>query len=189
MPTNLSPAAGVRAKPPGSPPHALLATALVLLLSGCAAYQWGTASLYPPHIRTVYVEIFGSEGFRRNLGEQLTEAVMKEIDLKTPYKISNSPDADSRLTGRIVSATKRVLVESPTDEPREVQFALVVEVTWIDREGTVLRQGPIYLQDATTTLTGTGVLLPEVGSSVATAQQDAIREAAVQIVGMMEAPW
>ena len=61
-----------------------MAVAMVGLavLAGCASYRVGNASLYPPHIRTVYVPVFESASYRRNLGERLTEAVMKEIEAK-----------------------------------------------------------------------------------------------------------
>ena len=78
--------------------------ALLLLLgwlSGCAGYQIGNQSLYPPDIHTVYVPMFESKSFRRDLGERLTEAVAKEIELKTPFKVVNDPNADSVLTGRL----------------------------------------------------------------------------------------
>ena len=73
---------------------------------GCAGYRFGAASLYPPDIQTVYVPVFESNSFRRNLGEWLTEAVCKEIELKTPYKVVGTPNADSVLTGKITSDTK-----------------------------------------------------------------------------------
>lgn len=159
-------------------------------LTGCAAYHFGAHSLYPAHIRTVYVEIFDSNSFRSNLGEQLTEAVMKQIEMKTPYKVVDTPDADSRLTGRIVRDNKKVRIESPTDEPREVEYSLVVQATWTDREGSIIRRGaPVALDEATATVTGTGSCMPEMGSSLATAQQSAIDSAAEQIVSLMEAPW
>ena len=60
-----------------------------------------------------------SSSFRRNLGERLTEAVQKEIELKTPYKVTGDPSADSELRGRIVGEGKRVVIESRTGEPRE----------------------------------------------------------------------
>ena len=122
---------------------------LVLLagLAGCAGYQIGTRSLYPAHIQTVYVPIFESSSFRRNLGERLTEAVIKEVELKTPYKVTGSPDADSVLAGRIVGEGKRLIVESRNGEPREVQANLQVEVSWNDRRGNVIRRAdPIPLR-------------------------------------------
>ena len=86
---------------------------------GCAAYRFGAASLYPPDIQTVYVPVFESNSFRRNLSEWLTEAVCKEIELKTPYKVVGTPQADSVLTGKLTSDTKRVIVEDQYDMPRE----------------------------------------------------------------------
>jgi len=166
--------------------------ALLLLasaLSGCAGYQIGAAALYPPDIRTVYVPMFESNSFRRHLGERLTEAVMKEIERNTPFKVVGTPNADSVLTGRIISETKGLVVESPTDEPRLVEVNLAVEVTWVDRSGDVLRQGVIPLPPAVATVSQPAKFAPEVGSSVATAHQDAIQTLAEQIRGLMESPW
>ena len=168
----------------------LLALAQVLLAGGCAGYQIGSQSLYPGDIRTVYVQMFGSSSFRRNLGERLTEAVAKEIELKTPYKVVGTPDADSLLTGRITGDTKRVLVEDRYDDPRELQVNLQVEVSWIDRRGGELRPpGSVAVPSSAAIVNGTAALVPEVGQSVATAQQQAIQRAAEQIVAMMESPW
>ena len=45
----------------------------LLSASGCATpYQIGNRSLYPQDVHTVYVPIFESDSFRRNLGERLT---------------------------------------------------------------------------------------------------------------------
>ena len=65
----------------------ILHFAMLLLLSGCVGYQVGTGSLYAPDVATVYVPMIESDSYRRDLGERLTEAVVKEIELKTPYKV------------------------------------------------------------------------------------------------------
>jgi len=164
--------------------------AMLLLLVGCAGYQLGNRTLYPCNIRTVYVPIFDSVSFRRNLGEWLTEAVQKEIELKTPYKVVGDPNADSVLTGRIVGEGKHLLVNSTTGDPREVQVDLRVQVSWVDRRGNVIRQPePIPLPSEITDVEGTGDIVAEVGQSTATAQQQAIVRVAQQIVGLMESPW
>ncbi len=166
---------------------------LVLLLSclaGCAGYQIGNRTLYPMHIRTVYVPIFESISFRRNLGERLTEAVMKEIELKTPYRVTGSPDADSTLFGRITGETKRQLFAARSGDPRELQVNLHVQVAWVDHRGDVIRSAePIPLPSEFTAVNGTANLVPEVGQSVATSHQQAIHRVAEQIVALMEAPW
>jgi hypothetical protein len=160
------------------------------ILTGCAGYQIGNQTLYPGHIRTVYVPMFESSSFRRNLGERLTEAVMKEIELKTPYKVVGTPDADSVLSGWIAGEKKRVVVENRYDDPREVEVELRVEVSWIDRRGSALRPGrSIALPPPPTEVNGGANVVPEVGQSIATAQEQAIHRAAEQIVAMMERPW
>ena len=98
----------------------LLATALA---ADCESYQVGNQSLYPAEIHTVYVPMFESVSFRRNLAERLTEAVMKEIESKTPLKVVSDPNADSILTGRIVEEGKDVLIGSLVGDPRELQVA------------------------------------------------------------------
>ena len=77
------------------------------LFSGCIGYQVGTGSLYAPDVATVYVPMIESDSYRRDLGERLTEAVVKEIELKTPYKVVNTPNADSILSARLISDTRQ----------------------------------------------------------------------------------
>jgi hypothetical protein len=159
-------------------------------LSGCAGYQIGNQSLYPPDIHTVYVPVFASKSFRRDLGERLTEAVAKEIELKTPFKVVGDPNADSVLTGRIVDERKSILVPDLTGDARELQVGMKVEVSWCDRKGRMLRDvKTIPLPEEMTTVEGTANVVPEVGQSIATAQQEAICRMAQQIVGLMEKPW
>ncbi len=168
------------------------APALLLLLSlpGCAGYQIGNQSLYPLEIRTVYVPMFESNSFRRGLGERLTEAVVKEIEAKTPYKVVSDPNADSVLSGRIVGENKKVLVPSLTGDAREVQVNLRVEVSWLDRKGGPLRPtDSLPCPAEIASVSGSGNVVPEVGQSIATAQQQAICRLAEQIVGLMEKPW
>lgn len=159
-------------------------------LSGCAGYQIGNRSLYPPDIHTVYVPMFESISFRRDLGERLTEAVVKEIEARTPYKVVADPNADSVLTGRIVYESKHVTVPDLTGDARESQINMRVEVSWVDCKGQMLREtASVPLPAEIADVTGTGNLVPEVGQSVATAQQEAIGRIAQQIVGLMEIPW
>ena len=168
----------------------LVLAGMLLCALGCAGYRTGAASLYPPDIQTVYVPIFESDSFRRTLGERLTEAVMKEIELKTPYKVVGSPQADSVLTGRIVNDTKRVIVEDPRDQPRNVEVSLVVQVSWTDRKGAMICDGgTVALPPSVVQIAQTGTLVPEFGQSVVTSQQQAIDRLAQQIVALMEAPW
>ncbi|HEY6562999.1 MAG TPA: hypothetical protein VIY86_00755, partial [Pirellulaceae bacterium] len=59
-----------------------------LATCGCAGYYLGSPTLYRPDIATIQIPIFESDSYRRFLGERLTEAVVKQVELKTPYKVT-----------------------------------------------------------------------------------------------------
>lgn len=172
-------------------PLALPLLAVLVALGGCAGYQIGNQSLYPSHIHTVYVPIFESVTLRRNLGERLTEAVVKQIEQTTPFKVvGNAESADSILKGRIVSDNKRVMSPAPLGYSRLLEVNLNVKVTWTDRSGSVLRDSPgIPVDPAAVEVQASSSLIPEVGQSLATAQQKALQRMAIQIVSLMETPW
>jgi len=165
----------------------------VITCGGCAGYRFGNNTLYAPNVRTVYVPIIQSDSFRTtpsiDIGERLTEAVCKEIEKRTPFKVVGDPAADSVLTARIVADTKRMVVESPTDQSRMVEMNFQVLVTWADRGGAVLASGGVPLPAASVDVGQASMLVPEFGRSVASTQQEMIIKMAQQIVGLMEEPW
>ena len=168
----------------------LVPLATVPAVAGCAGYQVGTHTLYQSDIHTVYVPVFESDSFRRNLGERLTEAVVKEIEFKTPYKVVGRAGADSVLVGKITRDRKDVVVENANDESRELSVSLAVQISWHTGQGETLRQAqtipvPAPLVDVAQSTN----LVPEVGQSTATAHQKAIERLAEQIVAMMEQQW
>ena len=166
----------------------------LLAASGCAGYRFGNNTLYAPNVRTIYVPMVQSDSFRTtpavDIGERLTEAVCKEIEKRTPFKVvGDSAGADSVLTGRVVADTKRMVVESPTDQSRMVEMNYQALITWADRGGAVIASGEVPLPAATVDVGQAAALVPEYGRSVASTQQEAIVKLAQQIVGLMEEPW
>ena len=174
-------------------PAWLVLAVVAVLGGGCAGYRFGNNTLYAPNVRTVYVPIIQSDSFRTtpniDIGERLTEAVCKEIEKRTPFKVVGDPAADSVLTARIVADTKRMVVESPTDQSRMVEMNFQVLVTWADRGGAVLASGGVPLTAASVDVGQAAMLVPEYGRSVASTQQEMIIKMAQQIVGLMEEPW
>jgi hypothetical protein len=163
---------------------------LHLLATGCAGYRVGAGSLYAPDVTTVYVPMIDSDSYRRDLGERLTEAVCKEIELKTPYKVVGTPDADSILYARLISDTRRTLGENAFDDPRVSEVELRAEVNWTNRRRVPIVPAQIVVVDPELVLINqTSPLIPEAGQSVASQQQQAIERLAQQIVATMEAPW
>lgn len=162
----------------------------LVFLSGCAGYQVGNQTLFPQEVHSVYVPVFKSNSFRRNLGERLTEAVVKEIEKSTPYKVVDEANADTTLLGAIVQETKTVLVPDLSGDAREVQTSISVQVSWVDKKNVKIRDDNcIPLPEEIADVSGSSNLVPEMGQTVATAQQEAISRIAKQIVGLMEKPW
>jgi hypothetical protein len=160
---------------------------LLSALCSCSSYRAGNQTLFRTDIRTVYVPVFQSDSYRRNLGEWLTEAVIKELETRSPYKVVHTSDADSVLYGRIVSDSKSVFGEDLNDVPRDVQFDMAVDVRWVDRSGNAVLRSAVIPIDLS--VSSAAHLIPEGGQSIATAEQRVIRSLARQIVGQMEAGW
>lgn len=176
---------------PGSPRPAIAAVLVLLampvLLTGCG---YAVGSAVDPHIRTVAVPTFESGAFRRGVEQQLTEAVQREIRLRTPFRLAHAGDADTRLRGKVVSVGKRVLGLGPSDDPRQVEFEIAVEVVWEDlRDGRVLASRHVPISPDAVNLMTSGRSSLDVGQSARSAEYDAVRELARQIVDLMETPW
>ena len=130
------------------------------------------------------------EDFRRGPEFQLTEAVQKQIQQRTPFRLAKDEAADTKLTMKIKSIRKTVLGTTAQNDARELQVQYAVEVTWEDlRTGRILAQNKVSIEPEVTRLFASGEFAPELGQSLATGTQEAINKMARQIVDMMEAPW
>ncbi len=159
-------------------------------LTGCASYFVGCPTLYRPDLHTVHVPVFESNSFRPFLGERLTEAVVKQLELKTPYRVGPCVGADSTLSGRILQDSKYVIAENINDEPRSLEFQILVEVTWRDRNGQLLMGPEVFaLPGGLVELGQATNFVPESGQSLGTSQLENIDKLAEQIVSRMEIPW
>jgi hypothetical protein len=167
----------------------MIAVLSLVALSGCASYRYGQSSLYASDVRTVYVPMIEAESFRRNLGERLTEALCKDIETNTPYKVVNDPNADSTMYVRLVNDTKRTLIVKLPGDVRDTEVNFQIQVNWVSRTGTVLSQQTIPLPQELVDVGQTADLIPEYGRSMATTQQEIINRLANRITGMMEAAW
>ena len=163
-------------------------TAFLLFVTAGCGYVFGPSNMHG--VRTIHVPIFKSESFRRNLDYLLTEAVQNEIKTRTGYRLADAASADTVLEGRIVDARKNPLSETRFDDPREIQLMLGAQVSWIDRRsGRILQQHVFPIGQELAQHSSQASFAPEVGHSLATAQQDAVKRLAAQIVDLTEMPW
>jgi hypothetical protein len=179
---------------------ALLVTAALVCIAGCGSmstrgrqarpdeggfFGW---HFYAPfdtsEVKTVFVS-FKTQTFRRDLEKQLTEAVLKEINLRTPFKVVGNPkDADSILKGMIIFGDKNLVVEAPTNLPRELNATMTVQVNWTRNPPNEIEKTRLP-----TVVTETINFVPEVGETTLSAYNHVIQSLAKQIVDMMEKPW
>lgn len=166
----------------------LLTLAAGPLLNGCG-YVVGNG--FARDIRTVHVPMFTSDSFRRNASERLTEAVHKQIEQRTPYRLVTAGDqADTRLIGHITSVRKDLLLEDKFDDVREAQLSYQVELRWENlRTGQLIATRNVPLTQGFASLSSEATLIPEIGQSMATAEQAAVDEMARDIVNLLEVPW
>jgi hypothetical protein len=177
---------------PPAPLRVWIFPCLLLLwtVSGCAAYRFGAASMFPPGIRTVHVPVVRNDTFRHDLGVRLSEALVKEIERRTPYKVTGDPNADSTLVCRVTNETKRVLTETINDDPRALDAAITVRASWTSRGGELLMQNSLVpTHDLAIAFSQDARFVPEAGQSVDTATQSAIEDLAERIVSQMEMRW
>lgn len=169
---------------------ATLIGSLICGVIGCAGYRFGSSNLFRPDVRTVHVPVFESDSFRKYLGERLTEAIVKQIELTSHYKVVSAAEADSVLSGAIVTETKRVIAEERNDNPRDIDVNMEVQLRWVNRQGDLIRSGwNIPLPAEFLQVGQSANFVPEAGQSITTAQQEAIEGLAAGIVSQMEMPW
>ncbi|MFH1369972.1 MAG: LptE family protein [Planctomycetota bacterium] len=107
-----------------------LLTSVICFLAGCEGYS--NASLYPEGIRTVYVEMFDNQSFRRGIEYELTDALAKRIEAQMPYKIVTSRNrADTVISGQIVQANESILsTERQIGRALEKNVELHATISW-----------------------------------------------------------
>ena len=134
-------------------------------------------------LTTVHVEMFRTHDFRRDLEFRLTEAVVKRIEMDTPYRIATRKNADSVLTGEVVEVREATLgIDSRTDLPIETATSFVVSFRWLD-----LRSGKIMAQRKQLPYTTT--YIRPVGESFFDSAVRGLDGLAERIVECMESEW
>ena len=103
---------------------------------GCASDAssgYAGGALYSKKYRTVAVPIFKNSSSDRAISFQLADALVKEFESTTPYKVTGEGTADTVLRGTISSVQLRMLSQSiATGLTEEMAIEATVEYEWID---------------------------------------------------------
>ncbi len=159
---------------------ALAGVASMSQLIGCS---YSTSRPFSTDIQTIHVDMFHSKEFRRELEFRLTEAIVKRIELDTPYRIAHKATADAVLTGEVLSVQNRTFGDDfDRDLPREIGSTITVKFRLQDmRTGEILVERPRFTFQTS--------YIPPVGESFTMGMVRGLDGMAEQIVESMESNW
>ncbi len=159
----------------------LLFSGFVLLCSGGCGYT--TERPFPTHVQSVFVEMFQTRDFRKDLEFKLTEALAKRVEMDTDYRLAPRERADTVLSGEIIEIRQNTLGDGfRTGMPREMAVTFVLSFRWKDqRSGKILAER--QLSAYTTTY------IPPVGESFFDGAVRGLEGVAEQVVEALETTW
>ena len=121
----------------------LLLTGPLLLLTACGYHAVGTASHLSPNIRTLAVPVFTTRAQAFHTEFAFTQAVIRELNTRTRYRILNSDakDADATLRGVILTESASPLTyDSTSGQTSSYLITITARVTLTSHDGRVLYQ-------------------------------------------------
>ncbi len=117
-------------------------------MTSCGYHEVGHANALPPTIRTIAIPAFASHTQTFRIEQLLTDAVIREFDARTQFKVIHDThqDADAVLKGTVLSATAAPLAyDAQTGRAVSALITVSVQVTLTDSKGKVVFQNPAYL--------------------------------------------
>ena len=157
-----------------------LVTLSLIGMTGCG---YTTTRPFRTDIQTIHVEMFHSKEFRRELEFRLTEAIVKRIEMDTPYRVAPQRTADALLTGEIMAVENRTFGDDfDLDLPREIGSTVAIRFRLQDmRSGEILVDRPRFVYQTS--------YIPPVGETFSDGMTRALDGMAEQIVETMESSW
>ncbi len=171
--------------PPPGPRIAVRTLALGLACLILTACGYSNQGLYPSAYRSVAVPIWENRTFHRGMEDDLTEALIKQLEQRTPYKRVASGAADTSLTGSIINVDQKQLSRTSTGSiPQELELIVTVDFEWRD-----LRTGEVIKARRGFTAAGRYRPARPVGEPIDYARREAVNELAEQIVSTLRDDW
>lgn len=157
-----------------------LVTLPLIGMTGCG---YTTTRPFRTDIQTIHVEMLHSKEFRRELEFRLTEAIVKRIEMDTPYRIAPQRTADAILTGEILAVENRTFGDDfDLDLPREIGSTVAIRFRVQNmRSGEILVERPRFVYQTS--------YIPPVGETFNDGMTRALDGMAEQIVEAMESSW
>ena len=118
-----------------------------IALPSCGYHVAGKASQLPESVHTIAVPTFENKSQTYRIEARLTEAVVREFNTRTKYRIvSDSGGADATMRGSVLGTQIEPLTyDSRTGRASSGVVTIRISVTLTDGKGTVLFRNPNYL--------------------------------------------
>jgi outer membrane lipopolysaccharide assembly protein LptE/RlpB len=121
--------------------------ALSLGITGCGYHAVGTATHVPANVRTLAVPIFQSKVQAYKTETVFTEAVVRELNTRTKYRVltSGGADADATLNGTILTQTIAPLTyDSTSGQTSSYLVTVTAQVVLTAHDGRVLYRNDAF---------------------------------------------
>jgi hypothetical protein len=161
-----------------TPLPAALPLLLLALAAGLGGCGYSVGSLYGDDVETIAVDVFTNDTFRRDIELELTREVVKQVRLRTGWRIAGRGEADVVLTGRILNVRDNVLSETERNLTLESSVIITAEARLTD-----LKTGKLIRKVRRTT--AESYLIPR-GESRVTALTEAVFKLAEDLVQALE---
>jgi len=155
---------------------------------GCSSNPttgYSNSSLFSQQYRSIAVPIFENETMTRNMEFMLADALVKQIQSRTPYRVLDDTRADTLLRGTITNIKLQTITRSKTTGlDNEVMINVTVNFEWLN-----LSTGKRILgRDNFTT---SALFVPSRPSSepLEMGQFAAIQQLSTDIVDQLQAAW
>jgi outer membrane lipopolysaccharide assembly protein LptE/RlpB len=128
--------------------QAVTSLLFAVLFTGCGYHTAGSATHIPANVRTLTVPIFSTRSQAYHTEMAFTQAVVRELNTRTRYRIlsSDSADADATLHGTILTQTITPLTyDANSSQSSSYLVAVTASVILTAHDGSVL-----YRNDAIT---------------------------------------
>lgn len=130
------------------------ALALLLPLAGCGYHQVGAATHIPANVRTVAVPIFHSRVQAYHTETAFTEAVVRELNTRTRYRVLTSVNptvaateqpADATLRGTILTqAVTPLTYDAASGQTSSYLVTITADVALVGHDGNVLYRNSAF---------------------------------------------
>ena len=114
---------------------------MALLTVGCGYHTVGSATRIPAGVQTIAVPVFATHAQAYRTEVVLTQAVVRELNTRTRYRVvtQETADSDATLTGTILTQTAVPLTyDSSTGETSSYLLTITAKVVLTARDGRVL---------------------------------------------------